>query len=152
MYNHQQKDYQCPFCAFLQGEETEYKSKDDIVFEDDKILAFISPKWWVNNPGHVVIIPKKHIENIYTISNALLSHLHIVAKQMAIALKETYHCDGTYIRQQNEPAGGQSVWHFHIHVYPRYANDKLYARHEERKYVSSEKRKPYADKLKAYFK
>jgi len=151
MYNHQPKDEPCAFCMFANGGETEYNKRSDIVFEDGQTIAFISPQWWVNNAGHVIVIPKQHVENIYDIPDELLSHIHIVAKKVAIALKETYHCDGTSVRQHNEPAGDQELWHLHVHVSPRYENDELYKRHDERKFVTIEERKPYAEKLKAYF-
>lgn len=151
MYNHHSKDKLCSFCTFANGRETEYNKRSDIVFEDEETIAFISPKWWVNNPGHVIVIPKKHFENIYDITDDLLSHVHVVAKKIAIALKETYNCDGTSVRQHNEPAGNQDMWHFHVHVFPRYKNDELYKRHDEKRFVSEEKRKPYGEKLRAYF-
>jgi histidine triad (HIT) family protein len=151
MYNHQPKDQPCSFCSFANGEETTFNKLSDIVFEDDATIAFISPKWWINNPGHVLVIPKKHFENIYDIPDELLSHVHVTAKKIAIAFKETYTCDGTSIRQHNEPAGNQDMWHFHVHVFPRYENDELYKRHDEKRFVSIEERKPYADKLRAYF-
>jgi len=150
MYNHQPKDELCTFCKFAHGEETEFNKRSDIVFEDEKTIAFISPKWWINNPGNVIVIPKKHFENIYDIPDALFSHVHIVAKKIAIAVKETYKCDGTSVRQHNEPAGNQDMWHFHVHVFPRYENDELYKRHDEKKFVTVEEKKPYAEKLKAY--
>lgn len=151
MYNHAPTDYECSFCSFAKGEETEFNKHSDIVFEDEKVIAFISPKWWVNNPGHVIVIPREHFENIYDISDETLSHVHIIAKQIAIALKETYTCDGTSIRQHNEPAGNQDMFHLHVHVFPRYTNDELYKKHDEKRFVSQEERKPYADKLRAYF-
>jgi histidine triad (HIT) family protein len=152
MYNHYLKDEPCSFCAFAKGEETEYNKRSDIVFEDEQTLAFISPKWWINNPGHVIIIPKTHVEHIYDISDDLLSHIHVVAKKIATAVKETYKCDGTSIRQHNEPAGNQDMFHFHVHVFPRFENDELYKRHDEKRFVTAEERKPYAEKLKAVLK
>lgn len=151
MYNHKNMDEPCSFCAFASGEETEFNKKSDIVSEDINTIAFISPKWWVNNPGHVIVIPKQHYENIYDIPDELLAAVHVKAKKIAIAFKEIYKCDGTSIRQHNEPAGSQDMWHFHVHVFPRYENDELYQRHNEKKFVSVEERKPYAEKLKAYF-
>jgi len=151
MYNHQPKDESCPLCIFAQGNETEWNKRSDIVFEDEKIVAFISPRWWINNPGHVIIIPKKHHENIYSIPDELIAHVHINTKKAAIAVKETYYCDGITIIQHNEPTGDQDVWHYHVHIFPRYANDNFYQNFYNRKFVSAEERKPYADKLKAYF-
>ena len=151
MYNHQPKDEFCIFCDFAKGEESEHKKLSDIVFQDEDSLAFVSPKWWPNNPGHVIIIPKKHYENIYAIPDELLAHLHVVAKKIMSAFKDVYHCHGTSLRQHNEAAGNQSVWHYHINVFPRYKNDELYKRHDEGRYVSVQKRKMYAEKLRAYF-
>jgi histidine triad (HIT) family protein len=151
MYNHQPKDELCVFCSFANHQESEYKKLSDIVFEDAYSLAFISPKWWTNNPGHVILIPKKHYENVYDIPDNLLSHQHIVAKKLMRALKETYNCEGTSLRQHNEPAGNQAVWHYHINIFPRYTNDNLYKNHDNKHFVTAEERKPYADKLREYF-
>ncbi|MGI8420575.1 MAG: HIT family protein [Candidatus Levyibacteriota bacterium] len=151
MYNHQSENEPCVFCQFAHGKETEHKKKSDIVFEDTQTLAFISPKWWIHNPGHVIVIPKEHFENIYDIPDELLSHVHVVTKHIAIALKETYNCDGTSIRQHNEPAGNQDLWHFHVHVFPRYKNDELYKNHDKYRFVTQDERKPYAEKLRKYF-
>jgi len=53
MFNHEPEGYQCPFCNLRKGNETEYNSKRDIILDEEDVLAFISPKWWVNNPGNV---------------------------------------------------------------------------------------------------
>lgn len=151
MYNHQPQNYECPFCTFAKGGETPYNKRSDIIFEDEKSVAFISPKWWPNNPGHVIIIPKNHVENIYDIDDETLSYLYKKVKQICIAFKEVYQCNGTSTRQHNEPGGNQDMWHFHIHVFPRYENDELYLQQENSKMVTEEERKPYADKLRAYF-
>jgi histidine triad (HIT) family protein len=67
-----------------------------------------------------------NIENIYDLPSELSYRIHDVEKKIAIALKETYECDGVSTRQHNEPCGGQDVWHYHIHVIPRYKEDELY--------------------------
>ena len=152
MYNHEPKDYQCSFCLFVQGHETEYNRKSDIVYEDEQAIAFISPKWWDKNPGNVIIIPKKHFENIYDIPDSLLAYVAILGKKLAIAIKIAYHCDGTSLRQHNEPAGEQDMWHYHLHVFPRYINDNLYQNHDHKRFVAAEERLPFAEKLRKYFK
>lgn len=136
----------------LAGIETEHNKKQDIVFQNDHVTAVIAPRWWVNNPGHVVVFPNKHYENIYDISDEELTEVYKVVKRISIAMRSTYDCDGTSNRQHNEPAGGQDVWHFHVHVYPRYDNDRLYQNHDKKEFVSARDRFPYVDKLKAYFK
>ena len=59
-------------------------------------------------------------------------------------------CDGVSSRQHNEPAGNQDVWHYHLHVFPRWENDKLYF--ERRHSTSPEQRRPYAEKLRAWLR
>ncbi|MBI2028808.1 HIT domain-containing protein [Candidatus Gottesmanbacteria bacterium] len=151
MYNHQPKDEPCSICIFLSGRETEHNKRSDIVFEDKNTIAFISPKWWINNPGHVIVASKKHFENIYDIPDNTLSRVYVIAKKISIALKEAYQCEGTSTRQHNEPAGNQDIWHFHIHVFPRYKNDDLYKRHDQSRFVEAKQRLPYAQKLQKYF-
>lgn len=135
----------------MQGIKTEYNGPDDIVYQTDQALALISPKWWPNNPGHVMVVPKIHYENIYDIPDNMLSQISITAKKIAIAMKATYHCDGISTRQHNEPAGNQDLWHFHMQVFPRWDKDDLYLNHGKSSYIAPLDRKPYADKLREYF-
>lgn len=152
MFSHQPNNYLCPFCDWLSGNETEYKQNSDIVFQSDKVTAFISPKWWINNPGHVIVIPNRHTENLYDITDEELSEVYRIVKRVAIAIRSSYeNCSGTSTRQHNEPSGNQDVWHFHTHVFPRYEDDKLYQNHDIKKFVEPSERKVYADTLKAYF-
>lgn len=110
MHPHQPDDYLCPFCDWLAGNETDYKRNADIVYQNADVTAFISPKWWANNPGHVIVIPNQHFENIYSIPDDILAKVQIVAKKIAIALRESYEgCTGTSTRQHNEPDGNQDV-------------------------------------------
>lgn len=151
MFNHEPEKYDCPFCNFVAGKETELNSKADVIYEDSKILAFVAPKWWVNNPGNVIVIPKLHVENIYDIEDELLGEIQIVGKQVALAMKKGYMCDGVSFRQHNEPDGSQDVWHFHLHVFPRWKDDELYERHKDKRMVPAEERSTYAEKLRPYF-
>ena len=149
--NHEPIDYLCPFCDWLGGNETEHKRNDDIALQDEHITAFISPKWWVNNPGHVIIIPNRHVENIYDIDDALLKHVAVTTKRIAIAIRSTYDCTGTSTRQHNEPDGNQDVWHFHTHVFPRHPGDMLYQNHDNKAFVPPADRRLYAARLRRYF-
>lgn len=151
MYSHEPPGYLCPFCDWLRGNETEYKRNADIILQTDKLTAFISPKWWANNPGSIIIIPNKHIENIYSMPDKLLADIYSTVKQVAIGIRSTYeNCEGTSTRQHNEPAGNQDVWHFHVHVFPRFQNDRLYQNHDLKHFVSPEERLPYAITLREY--
>ena len=152
MFHHEPDNYICPFCDWLSGNETEYKQNSDIVYQNDFVTAFVSPKWWVNNPGHVIVISNNHTENLYGISEKELIEVYKVVKQIAIAIRNSYKdCTGTSTRQHNEPAGNQDVWHFHTHVFPRYKDDNLYQNHNDKQFVESSRRKEYADILKGYF-
>ena len=103
-----------------------------------------------NNPGHVLVIPNAHYENIYDLPVALGADIHACAKEIAFAMKAVYHCDGVSLRQHNEPAGGQDVWHYHLHVFPRYVGDNF---SRSGFVVTPEQtRAEYAARLRAYFK
>lgn len=151
MFNHEPKEYICTFCVFAKGEETELNKLTDIVYEDKDVIAFVSPKWWAKNPGNILIIPREHAENVYDISDALLSKIQCLGKKVALGIKETYKSEGTSFRQHNEPAGGQNVWHYHLHVFPRWEGDDLYQNHNIKNFVSVEERNIYAEKLRVYF-
>lgn len=146
---HAPPGYDCPFCRVLRGIDSPYNTQNDIVFRDERTAALIAPKWWPANHGHVLVVPITHVENLYEIG---ADDLHAVAdttKLLAIALKESYACDGISTRQHNEPGGSQDVWHLHVHVFPRYFGDQLYQRHEEQHWTTPEERAPYAVKLRA---
>lgn len=89
-------------------------------------LSFVSPRWWPNNPGHVIVVPTSHYENLYEVPDDVGGALFAAARRAALALKAAYGCPGTSTRQHNEPAGEQEVWHFHWHVFPRWEGDRLY--------------------------
>lgn len=148
MYSHKPADYICPFCRILSGENTE--RQDEIIYRDNVILCFPSRDWRPNNPGHVLIVPTAHIENIYELPFHFSDRIHRFAKLVAIGFKEIYQCDGVSTRQHNEPAGNQDVWHYHLHVFPRYQNDALYA--SPKSEAPYEERLKHAELLKSYFK
>lgn len=149
---HEPENYSCPFCKLINGEEDKINKRIFVVYEDKNTLAYIAPKWWINNPGNVLVVPKLHTENIYTIPDEILSDVYKTVKKIAIAIKETYPSDGISTRQHNEPAGNQDVWHLHVHVFPRYKDDELYLNHKQQRWVTDEERLPYAKKLQEYFK
>lgn len=153
MYNHEPKDYVCPFCLIVRGQEDGpvFTRQDDIVYRDEQVIAFVASHWWINNPGHVLVMPTAHIENIYDLPDELSAKIHAVSKQVALAFKETYPCQGVSTRQHNERAGSQDVWHYHLNVFPRYENDNLYLTYDKNRLASPEERLPYAEKLRAYF-
>ncbi len=150
MYNHEPADYDCPMCRFTNGHASELNHPDFVFYEDEFTLAFVAPKWWINNPGSAIVIPKKHVENLYDISDELLGHVYQTVKKVAVAMKATYQCAGISTRQHNEPSGNQDVWHFHTHVFPRHEGDELYKNHDQREWVDRARRMEYVEKLKKY--
>lgn len=151
MHNHEPLQYVCPICNLCKGIESEYNKTDDIVYQTDMTFGFVSPRWWPNNPGHVLVVPIKHFENIYDTPKKILQELISTTQEISIAIKETYKCDGISIRQHNEPAGNQDMWHFHLHVFPRWDNDNLYLNHSDSRFITPAERLPYAIKLRNYF-
>lgn len=150
--NHQPVEYDCPFCRLVVGEDLpgNYSKQADVIFRDDVVTAFVSSAWWPANPGHVLVVPNDHYENIYDIPDEVLGAVQVVGKRMALALEATYGCDGTSFRQHNRPGGNQEVWHYHLHVFPRYRDDELYIRTRERRFTVPAERIPYAQKLRQY--
>ncbi|MDP9382206.1 MAG: HIT domain-containing protein [Chloroflexota bacterium] len=151
MYNHEPEGYDCPFCRIGRGLDTKVSSQDDVVYRDDDVTAFICAGMWPNNPGHVLVIPNEHHENIYDLPPELGTPIQRVTREVAIAFRETYEgCEGVSTRSHNEPAGMQDVWHYHVHVFPRYPGDDLYL--HRRRGSTPEERRPYAAKLREWFK
>jgi histidine triad (HIT) family protein len=149
MFEHAPEGYACPFCSVAAGRDTPPHSlQSDVVTRTPAVTAFISARWWPNNPGHVLVVPNAHVENIYALPPELAARLHEVARSVALAFKHVYRCDGVSTRQHNEPAGDQEVWHYHLHVFPRYPNDRLYEL--QGRFVPAAERAPYAQRLRTH--
>ena len=114
-------------------------------------MAFICARWWPNNRGHVLVVPTEHHENLYDLPPYAGHAVHDVVREVAIAIRQTYGCDGVSVRQHNEPAGNQDVWHYHVHVFPRYDGDELYATPPLAEIATDAERAPYARRLREYF-
>ena len=139
-----------PFLRCRRGVEADhcYTKQADVVLRAEHVTGFISSHWWPRNPGHVILVPNAHHENIYQLPDTLGASLFQASRRIALAMKAAYTCDGVSTRQHNEPAGNQDVWHFHTHVFPRFANDDLYLRTAERTLSTPRQRLPFAQKLK----
>jgi histidine triad (HIT) family protein len=100
------------FAKILRGELPCHK-----VYEDDKALAFldIMPR----APGHALVLPKAPARNILDVSPDDLAHVMKVAQKVARAAMQVFRADGVTVQQFNEAAGGQVVFHLHVHVIPR---------------------------------
>jgi len=152
LYNHAPNDYVCPFCLLVQGIENERNElrRTDVVYQNEQVTAFIALRKWANNPGHVLIVPNAHFENIYDLPLEIATEIHKVAKAVAITMKEVHACDGILIRQHNEPAGEQKIWHYHLHTIPRYKNDNFHL--GKKQPFPAQEREEYALRLRAKLK
>ena len=121
MHNHAPPGYDCPVCRFVAGGEADFVA----VTENERALAVVSQRVWAKGPGHVLVMPKQHYENLYELEDEAALDIHRLARRIAIAFKDALGCDGTSTRQHNEPAGNQDLWHLHLHVFPRYDGDEL---------------------------
>lgn len=108
----------CIFCRII-GDEISSVS----LYEDDdfKVIMDISPA----AKGHAVLIPKKHFANLYEMDEETAAKVFVVVSKVAKAMKEELKCDGLNVLQNNGEAAGQTVFHFHIHLIPRYHNDTV---------------------------
>ncbi len=149
------KDYICPICLSNKGVENSdtLLKQDDLVFKDSVVSVWINSFWIKGSEGHVIIVPNKHFENIYDLSSGVGHRLFDLSKRMSIALKEVYKCDGITLRQNNEPAGDQHAFHYHLHVFPRYKDDDFNKELTKKSFLSDpDDRKRYAKKLTTYLK
>lgn len=150
MYNHVPANYLCPFCALLRGitHPDVYSIQSDIVYHDSAVTAFLGSHQWPNNHGNVLVVPNEHFENLYDLPERYATDMHRATKKVALALKAVYACEGISTRQHNEPAGSQDVWHYHVHVTPRYTNDQFYG--SQRQFMPESQRATHAAKIREY--
>lgn len=106
----------CIFCKIAAGEIPSSTIYEDADF---RVILDLGPA----TKGHALILPKKHFRNIFEMDDATASKVFVLAKKVACAMKETLRCDGLNIVQNNEEIAGQTVFHFHMHIIPRYTGD-----------------------------
>lgn len=107
----------CIFCKLANGEiptATLYEN------EDFRVILDAGPA----TKGHCLILPKAHYADIYDIPDEVLEKAAVLARKMSVRLTKALACDGLNVIQNNKPAAGQTVFHFHIHLIPRYIDDK----------------------------
>ncbi|HUR79053.1 MAG TPA: HIT family protein [Acidimicrobiales bacterium] len=124
MISHAPEGYVCPFCRNI-GEGKAVHPLEILKVYDD-VFVKMNPKWWPRNHGALLVVPRQHHENVFDLPVALGAPIQQAVRDAAYALKAALRCDGISTRQHNEPAGNQDVWHYHVHVFPRYDGDDLY--------------------------
>jgi len=118
MTNHKDLADDCIFCKIIRGQIPSFK-----VFENDRVFAFMD----INpiQPGHSLVIPKFHTENIFEAPGEWAAATINGVQRLARAVNKTVQPDGINILQANGPGAAQSVFHLHMHVVPRIAGDEL---------------------------
>ena len=109
-------DDNCIFCKLAN-----HVFDTNIIYEDDDFTVILDAG--PATKGHALILPKEHFANIYEIPEDLAGKAFRLAKKMAVSLTEKLNCDGFNIVQNNGETAGQTVFHFHIHLIPRYKDD-----------------------------
>ena len=108
----------CPFCRMVRGE-----LQPIMVYGDQDVLAIMD--LYPATQGHILVLPKRHIENIYSLPPDLGGHIMKVTINIAQAVKRQLSPQGLNLIQSNELAAGQTIPHFHLHIVPRYQNDAV---------------------------
>ena len=108
----------CIFCKIANGE-----IPSATLYEDDefRVILDLGPA----SKGHALILPKRHAANIYELPDETAGKAMILAKHMATKMTDALKCDGFNIVQNNGEIAGQTVFHFHMHLVPRYIKDNV---------------------------
>lgn len=121
----------CVFCKIIKKEIPSIT-----VYEDESFLGImdISPA----NKGHVILLAKNHVADVFGLDEQTASRAMIVVTKVAKALKEELNCDGINVLQNNGTVAGQTVFHYHIHIIPRYKEDGVSIAWEYQSYEEGE--------------
>lgn len=111
------KETNCIFCKIASGE-----IPSNTIYEDDefRVILDLAPA----SKGHALILPKEHYADIYEIDAELAGRAMKLAKKLAMHMTKVLNCDGFNLLQNNHEVAGQTVFHFHMHLIPRYRNAK----------------------------
>ncbi len=112
------KDDNCIFCKLANGEIPTATLYED---EDFRVILDANPA----SKGHALIIPKEHYANLYELEDTLAGKAMVLAKKMITKLTDVLGCDGYNLVQNNGKCAGQTVFHFHLHMIPRYKDDEV---------------------------
>ena len=111
-------DPDCIFCKIVAGELPAHK-----IDEDEHTVAFLDINPWTR--GNSLVIPKEHSRNVYDIAPGDLTATAVAAQRLAQRLRDRLSCEGMNLLQSSEPVAMQTVFHYHVHVIPRYSDDGL---------------------------
>lgn len=140
-YFHAVPGSDCVFCRIVAREE-----QAAIVRSDERTVTFlaIGPA----TEGHALVVPRRHARNLFDIERADLEAVSRAAKEIALWQRERLGCAGVSLFQANEPAGFQTVFHYHVHVVPRYPGDAVAPAWQDRQRRSHAELEPVAHRLR----
>lgn len=147
-------DYQSPFDLFLKGIEVApvESRRGDVIYESDTVLGMVCSRQIPGHEGHSLVISKTQYQSIFDLPVSIGQEVFVVTKLVSQALVKAYGCDGVIILQNNGQASDQTVFHYHVHVIPRWVGDTfliLYAAHSEtQKLMPADKRAEIAAALR----
>ena len=107
---------QCIFCKISNKEIPGH-----IIFENEHIIAFLDISQATK--GHTLVMPKNHIEDVFSMTAEDMATVFSVVPKIANALKTTFNADGMNIINNNKPVAGQTIFHYHVHLIPRYTHE-----------------------------
>jgi histidine triad (HIT) family protein len=137
--------YDCPFCR-LAASLPDPGLESPVVLIERNIFAVIPLHHYAAIKGNCLIVPRHHYENVFDIPDDLGADFFRATRRLSVAMQKAFACEGISTRQHNGPAGDQDVWHYHLHVFPRSANDRLYA--GERVLYAPQERMELAERLR----
>ena len=112
------KDSSCIFCRIANGEIPSATLYED---DDMRVILDLGPA----SKGHALVIPKEHAPNLFELPDELAKKAIVTAKKVGRQLYDGLHCDGFNVVQNNGEVAGQTVFHFHMHLIPRYIGDDV---------------------------
>ncbi len=135
----------CIFCKIIKKE-----IPATVLYEDEDVLVFMDIGPIIK--GHALVVSKQHYDPVTETPDAVLAKLHIIAKKIALAQVNGLGADGVNIMQNNGVAAGQEVPHIHVHVIPRYNDDKHHWNWNPKKYDDFDEMAILARKMREYLK
>lgn len=132
---------ECIFCRIVAGE-----APAEVVYEDEAALAFMDVSPW--SRGHLLVIPKRHARNLFDLPEEDGAAVMRAAIRIAPMLKRASNAAGLNLWQANERSAGQTVFHFHLHLLPRYVDDGIGLRISPRR-AGGEELRQMAERIRA---
>ena len=122
---HSPPGYECPFCAIAASLPAP-APESAVVLVEKNVFALIPRDHYGGIRGNCLIVPRHHYENVLDVPDSLGADVFRATRIIAAAMMRAFACEGISTRQHNGPAGNQDVWHYHLHVFPRFTGDRLW--------------------------